>query len=85
MAFRNTSLLHPAGWTGKRVFLHSCYTRPVTDGDTFERLHYDHLDIVEGHRQRGCSDMVAGKTRQILTEAGPSVHGVLLMVQLSEL
>ena len=45
-------------------------------------LHYDHLDIVEGHRQRGCSDMVAGNTGQILTEAGPSVHGVLLVAQL---
>ena len=45
-------------------------------------LHYDHLDIVEGHRQRGCSDMVAGNTGLILTEAGPSVHGVLLVAQL---
>ena len=45
-------------------------------------LHYDHLDIVEGHRQRGCSDMVAGNTGQILTEPGPSVHGVLLVAQL---
>ena len=45
-------------------------------------LHYDHLDIVEGHRQRGCSDMVAGNTGQILTEAGPSLHGVLLVAQL---
>ena len=45
-------------------------------------LHCDHLDIVEGHQQRGCSDMVAGNTGQILTEAGPSVHGVLLVAQL---
>ena len=45
-------------------------------------LHYDHLDIVEGNRQRGCSDMVAGNTGQILTEAGLSVHGVLLVAQL---
>ena len=36
-------------------------------------VHYDHLEIGNGHRQRGCSDMEAG---QILTEAGPSVHGV---------
>ena len=39
-------------------------------------VHYDHLEIGNGHRQRGCSDMEAGNTGQILTEAGPSIHGV---------
>ena len=39
-------------------------------------VHYDHLEIGNGHRQRGCSDMEAGNTGQILTEAGPSVYGV---------
>ena len=47
-------------------------------------VHYDHLEIGNGHRQRGCSDMEAGNTGQILTEAGPSVHGVCSESNFSE-
>ena len=74
--FSNTLLPIQRVGLGRELFFTVVTLVPLRMVMLLRDVHYDHLEIGNGHRQRGCSDMEAGNTGQILTEAGPSVHGV---------
>ena len=75
--FSNTLLPIQRVGLGRELFFTVVTLVPLRMVMLLRDVHYDHLEIGNGHRQRDCSDMEAGNTGQILTEADPSTWSLL--------